>query len=105
MTAAWAERRGGPWHGLAGGRTAGPAPGWDSTERMDRPKRPMSMTSASGAGKRIGDEASQCGGPAAARKQEEIAVEAHLLARARAGDPDAFVQLIGRHDRALRALA
>jgi RNA polymerase sigma-70 factor, ECF subfamily len=32
-------------------------------------------------------------------------VEAGLLARARAGDLDAFVQLIGLHDQALRALA
>jgi len=34
-----------------------------------------------------------------------MAVEARLLARARTGDLDAFVQLIGMHDRALRALA
>jgi len=32
-------------------------------------------------------------------------VEARLLRRARTGDVDAFVQLIGLHDRALRALA
>jgi len=62
------------------------------------------MRPASGAGKRIGDQASRGGDPAAARKQEQKVVEAGLLARARAGDLDAFVQLIGLHDRALRAL-
>jgi DNA-directed RNA polymerase specialized sigma24 family protein len=36
---------------------------------------------------------------------EEVVAEAHLLVRAQAGDLDAFVQLIGLHDRALRALA
>jgi RNA polymerase sigma-70 factor (ECF subfamily) len=34
-----------------------------------------------------------------------MVVEAGLLARARTGDLDAFVELIGLHDRALRALA
>jgi RNA polymerase sigma-70 factor (ECF subfamily) len=42
---------------------------------------------------------------AAARKQEEGLVESRLLSQAQAGDLDAFVELIGRHDRALRALA
>ena len=34
-----------------------------------------------------------------------VALEARLLMRARTGDVDAFVELIGLHDRALRALA
>lgn len=63
------------------------------------------MASTSGAGERTGDEASQHGSPAAGRDPEEGAAEARLLAVARTGDPDAFVQLIGLHDRALRALA
>jgi RNA polymerase sigma-70 factor, ECF subfamily len=62
------------------------------------------MVPTAGADEQIGDEASQRGDRAAAQKQEEL-VEAHLLARARTGDLDAFVQLIGLHDRALRALA
>jgi len=60
------------------------------TERFGRLHRPRSVASASGTGERT---------------QEVVAVEARLLARARTGDSDAFVQLIGIHDRALRALA
>ena len=63
------------------------------------------MASTSGAGERTGDEASQRGNPAAGRNREQTAAEALLLARARTGDPDAFVQLIDLHDRGLRALA
>ena len=57
----------------------------------------------SGADKRTGPETGH--GRAAARNQEEAVLESRLLARARAGDLDAFVQLISLHDRALRALA
>ena len=63
------------------------------------------MASASGANERTGEEASKRGDRAAGQKPEEMAVETHLLARARTGDLEAFVQLIGLHDRALRALA
>jgi len=52
----------------------------------------------------IGDEACRSGGRTAAPEQESVA-EAQLLERARAGDLDAFVELISLHDRALRALA
>ena len=62
------------------------------------------MVPTAGASEQIGHEASPRGDRAAAQKQEEM-VEAHLLARARTGDLDAFVQLIGLHDQALRALA
>jgi RNA polymerase sigma-70 factor, ECF subfamily len=56
------------------------------------------------ASERAGDGASP-GLGWAGRRQEEMVVEAGLLARARTGDLDAFVELIGLHDRALRALA
>lgn len=59
----------------------------------------------SGADKRIGPETGHGRRRASARNQEEAVLEARLLARARAGDLDAFVQLISLHDRALRALA
>jgi RNA polymerase sigma-70 factor (ECF subfamily) len=39
------------------------------------------------------------------QNKEEAGAEAHLVARARAGDLDSFVQLIGLHDERLRALA
>jgi len=63
------------------------------------------VASAAGAGKRIRDDASDRLDRAAARAPEVVAVEARLLMRARTGDVDAFVELIGLHDRALRALA
>jgi RNA polymerase sigma-70 factor, ECF subfamily len=72
-------------------------------ERISRPKRRKGMMP--GADERIGDEPSTRWDRATARKQEEMVVEARLLARARMGDLDAFVQLINLHDRALRALA
>jgi RNA polymerase sigma-70 factor, ECF subfamily len=61
------------------------------------------VASASGTGERIEIEAGRRRDRADTRAQEVVA--ARLLARARTGDLDAFVQLIGLHDRALRALA
>ena len=75
------------------------------TERIGRAHRPSCMASASGTGERFENEAGQRWDRAIERTQEVVAVEARLLARARTGDLDAFVQLIGLHDRALRALA
>ena len=63
------------------------------------------MRPGPGADKRIGPAAGHGVSRAAARNPEEAGVEAHLLARARAGDLDAVVQLIGLHDERLRALA
>jgi RNA polymerase sigma-70 factor (ECF subfamily) len=63
------------------------------------------MTWTPGAEKRIGGNANLTVDRAAARKQEDGLVESRLLRQAQAGDLDAFVELIGRHDRALRALA
>jgi len=63
------------------------------------------VASAAGAGKRIRDDASDRLDRAAASAPEVVALEARLLMRARTGDVDAFVELIGLHDRALRALA
>lgn len=65
-------------------------------ERIDPSERPRNMTP-------IGDEACHSGGRTAAPEQDRVA-EACLLDLARAGDLDAFVELIGMHDRALRAL-
>ena len=64
----------------------------------------MSVTWTPGADRRIQGGAGQCGDQAALGK-DEIVVEARLLARAQAGDLDAFVELIGLHDPALRVLA
>ncbi len=63
------------------------------------------MRPGAGADKRIGAAAGHGVSRAAAPNQEEAGVEAHLLAPARAGDLDAFVQLVGLHDEPLRALA
>jgi len=64
------------------------------------------MGPACGADKRTGGEAIDSGDRADAPKEdEEAGAEAHLLARARSGDLDAFVELIRLHDGALRALA
>ncbi len=62
------------------------------------------MTWTSGAYERIGGQATQ-GWDRTAACKEKVLVEASLVAQAQAGDLDAFVQLIGLHDRALRALA
>lgn len=72
---------------------------------MGQLKRPRSMRPGPEANKRIGPAAGHGMSRAAARSQEEAGVEAHLLTRARAGDLDAFVQLIGLRDEPLRALA
>jgi len=74
-------------------------------ERFGRLLRPKTVASVPGTGERIEQEAGQRWDRQAERAQEVVAVEARLLARARTGDLDAFVQLIGLHDRPLRALA
>jgi len=74
-------------------------------ERFGRLLRPRRVASASGTGERIENETGQRRDRASERAQEVVAVEPRLLARARTGDLDAFVQLIGLHDRPLRALA
>src|SRR5215467_5679677 len=64
-------------------------------ERFGRLLRPRRVASASGTGERIENETGQRRDRASERAQEVVAVEPRLLARARTGDLDAFVQLIG----------
>jgi len=62
------------------------------------------MTWTSGADEPIGGRAAQ-GWDQTATRKEKVLVDARLVVHAQAGDLDAFVRLIGLHDRAMRALA